>query len=147
MAQYTQEKWSDESPTRRLIEKVHRITDMPKSPQIRIAIADDQPLIRSGLGAFLMVYDELQLVGEAQDGDEALQLCELTEPDIILLDIDMTTPDGQIVAGLIHQRWPQIKILLLMGQCPGALGCNYLLDEVFFLRSPRHLACRLCFWS
>jgi DNA-binding NarL/FixJ family response regulator len=80
---------------------------------IRVIVVDDQPVIRSGLSAFLLVFDELQLVGEAQDGEEALQLCELIEPDVVLMDIEIPRLDGLAATRLICERWPSIKVLLL----------------------------------
>ena len=56
---------------------------------IRVVIADDQAIVRSGLGAFVMAYDELRLIGEAGDGEEAIQLCELVQPDVVLMDLKM----------------------------------------------------------
>ena len=86
---------------------------MPFAQPLRIIIVDDQPLIRSGLGAFLMAYDGLQLVGEAQDGEEAIQLCELIEPDLVLMDTYMPNMDGLAAARAIRQRWSQINMILL----------------------------------
>ena len=65
---------------------------------VRVAIVDDQPIIRSGLSAFVRSADELLLVGEAADGEEALQLCELVKPDVVFMDIKMPVMDG--IAGL-----------------------------------------------
>ena len=55
---------------------------------IRVVIADDQAIVRSGLGAFVMAYDQLQLVGEAKDGEEAIELCEMVQPDVVLMDLE-----------------------------------------------------------
>jgi len=85
----------------------------PKKSPVRVIIADDQPLIRSGLGAFLMVYDEYQLVGEAQNSEEVLQLCELVEPDVLILEMELSGSTALEITEIIHQRWPTIKILLL----------------------------------
>ncbi len=79
---------------------------------VRIVIADDQPLIRSGLSGFLMVFDELQLVGEAENGEEIIQLCELIEPDVAIIDLEMPHIDGLTATRTIHQRWPQIKVII-----------------------------------
>jgi serine phosphatase RsbU (regulator of sigma subunit)/DNA-binding NarL/FixJ family response regulator len=80
---------------------------------IRIAIVDDQPIIRSGLSAFIRSADNLLLVGEAADGEEALQLCELVKPDVVVMDIKMPVMDGMTASRTIHQRWPEIQIVLL----------------------------------
>ena len=80
---------------------------------LRVIVADDQPLIRSGLGAFLMIFDELRLVGEAVDGREAVELCELIEPDVVLMDLEMPHMNGLEASRLISQRWPKIKVVML----------------------------------
>lgn len=80
---------------------------------LRIIIVDDQPLIRSGLSSFLQVFDEFHLVGEAQDGQEAVELCELVEPDVVLMDLLMPRLDGMAATRIINQRWPNIKVIML----------------------------------
>lgn len=80
---------------------------------IRVVIADDQAIVRSGLGAFVMAYDELRLIGEAGDGEEAVQLCEKVQPDVVLMDLKMPRMDGIAATRAIRQRWPQIQVLVL----------------------------------
>jgi serine phosphatase RsbU (regulator of sigma subunit)/DNA-binding NarL/FixJ family response regulator len=80
---------------------------------IRVMVADDQVIIRSGLSALLMTYDEMQLVGEAADGEEAIELCERIQPDVLLMDIKMPRMDGLTATSIVHQRWPDIQILVL----------------------------------
>ena len=80
---------------------------------VRVAIVDDQPIIRSGLSAFIRSSDELLLVGEAADGEEALQLCELVKPDVVVMDIKMPVMDGIAASRTIRQLWPEIQIVLL----------------------------------
>ncbi len=84
-----------------------------KNP-IRLITVDDLPLMRSGLRAFLTAYEEFSLVGEASNGEEALQLCELLKPDIVLMDLKMPVMDGVAATRLIRQRWPKIKVLALI---------------------------------
>ena len=81
---------------------------------IRVVIADDLALMRSGLRAFLTAYPDLNLVGEASDGEEALQLCELLDPDVLIMDLKMPVLDGIQATRLIHQRWPSIRVLALV---------------------------------
>lgn len=80
---------------------------------IRVAIVDDQALIRSGLQAFLAAASDLTLVGEAANGEEAVQLCELVEPDVVLMDWKMPVLDGISAARQIHERWPDILVVIL----------------------------------
>jgi serine phosphatase RsbU (regulator of sigma subunit)/CheY-like chemotaxis protein len=60
-----------------------------------------------------MTYDEMHLVGEAADGEEAIELCERIQPDVLLMDIKMPRMDGLTATSIIHQRWPDIQILVL----------------------------------
>jgi len=80
---------------------------------VRVIIADDQAIVRSGLGAFVMAYEGLQLVGEARDGEEAIELCELLKPDVVLMDLKMPRMDGIAATRTIRQRWPTIQVLVL----------------------------------
>jgi DNA-binding NarL/FixJ family response regulator len=80
---------------------------------IRVIIADDQAIVRSGLAAFLLAYDDLELVGQASDGEEAVELCELVNPDVVLMDVKMPHMDGITATRAIHKRWPDIHILVL----------------------------------
>ncbi|MGW8251152.1 MAG: response regulator, partial [Anaerolineales bacterium] len=86
---------------------------MNQSEPIRVVIADDQAIVRSGLGAFVLAYDELDLVGEAKDGEEAVELCDLVHPDVVLMDLKMPRMDGIAATRIIRQRWPDIHVLML----------------------------------
>jgi two-component system, NarL family, response regulator LiaR len=80
---------------------------------IRILIVDDHAVVRSGLSKFLLVNQDMQLVAEASDGKEALQMTALHQPDVILMDLMMPVMDGIEATRLIHQRYPQVKVLAL----------------------------------
>jgi NarL family two-component system response regulator LiaR len=80
---------------------------------IRILIVDDHALVRTGLGAFLEVYDDLELAGEAKDGTEAIELCEQLQPDVVLMDLVMPETDGAAATRTIHARWPNIQVIAL----------------------------------
>ena len=67
---------------------------MGEEKPIRVMIVDDHAVVRSGLAAFLTVFDDLQLVGEAGSGVEALQLCEQAAVDVVLMDLMMPEMDG-----------------------------------------------------
>jgi len=76
-------------------------------------IVDDHDMVRKGLATFLMVYPDLELIGEAGDGEEALQLCEQAQPDVILMDLVMPKMDGKAATRAIRERWPQVQIIAL----------------------------------
>ena len=84
----------------------------PRDP-IRVMIVDDHNVVRSGLSAFLMAFDDLQLVGEASNGAEALRLCEKFRPDVVLMDLVMPIMDGAAATKAIRERFPDIQILAL----------------------------------
>ncbi len=84
----------------------------PREP-IRVMIVDDHNVVRSGLSAFLMAFDDLQLVGEASNGAEALRLCEKFRPDVVLMDLVMPIMDGAAATKAIRERFPDIQILAL----------------------------------
>ena len=81
--------------------------------KIRIVIAYDHTIFRQGLRMLLAQEDDMEVVGEAADGIEALELAKKHNPDIILLDIAMPNMDGVQVAGKIKKSLPQIKIIVL----------------------------------
>jgi NarL family two-component system response regulator LiaR len=95
-------------------------------------------VVRSGLSTVLSVYDDLKLVGEAGDGQEAIRLCERLQPDVILMDLLMPKMDGVTAIKEIKARWPQIQVIALTSfkekeYVEGALkaGANgYLLKDV-----------------
>ncbi len=111
---------------------------MSETHLIRVVIADDQPIVRSGLGAFVMAYERLQLVGEAKDGEEAVELCGMVQPDVVLMDLKMPRMDGIAATRTIRQRWPNIHVLVLTSfkdneMVQGALDAGatgYLLKDI-----------------
>jgi NarL family two-component system response regulator LiaR len=85
------------------------MTELP----IRVLLVDDHAVVRSGLGAVLAASDDMTLVGEAGDGEQAIELCERFQPDVILMDLLMPKMDGVAATEVIHKRWPQIHIIAL----------------------------------
>lgn len=81
--------------------------------KIRVMLVDDHAVVRSGLGAFLLAYDDFELVGEASSGEEALRLCETHNPDVILMDLVMPGMDGAETTDLIRQKCPQAQVIAL----------------------------------
>lgn len=86
---------------------------MTLSNQIRILLADDHMVVRSGLSTVLAVYDDLKLVGEAKDGEETIRLCESLQPDVVLMDLLMPKMDGVAATRIIKDRWPCIQVIAL----------------------------------
>lgn len=86
---------------------------MSTQTPIRIIIVDDHAMLRKGLAVFLMSYPDLQLVGEATNGKEALTLCAEKRPAIILMDLLMPIMDGITATRLIHESFPDIRIIAL----------------------------------
>ena len=80
---------------------------------IRILLVDDHAVVRSGLSKFLLVNKDLELVAEASDGHEAVRMCDLYQPDVILMDLMMPGMDGITATREIHQKHPQVKIIAL----------------------------------
>ncbi len=86
---------------------------MIDSSAIRVMLVDDHAVVRSGLAAFLLAYDDLELVAEASDGTEAVRLCERLQPDVILMDLMMPRMDGAAATRTIRERYPHIQVLIL----------------------------------
>jgi DNA-binding NarL/FixJ family response regulator len=79
----------------------------------RLLLADDQILFREGLAFLLSQQPDLEVVGEASDGQEAIDLAVELQPDVILMDIRMPKIDGILATRTIHQRFPWMRILVL----------------------------------
>lgn len=86
---------------------------MGSEKPIRVMLVDDHAVVRSGLAAFLYVFDDLELVAEARDGKEAISICETILPDVILMDLVMPVMDGAAATKIIRERWPQVQVVAL----------------------------------
>jgi two-component system response regulator NreC len=80
---------------------------------IRVLIADDHTIVRSGVRMLLDAESEFRVVGEAVDGQEALALIEKLHPDVVLMDISMPGMGGLEATRQIKARWPEIRVLVL----------------------------------
>ena len=80
---------------------------------IRILLADDHPLVRSGIRATLMAEADVQLAGEATNGSEAQKLCLELRPDVLLLDLNMPGPRPVETVAYLQQHCPEVKVLVL----------------------------------
>lgn len=78
---------------------------------IRILLVDDHDLVRMGLAVFIEVYDDLQLVGEAANGEEALKLSGKLHPNVVLMDLMMPVMDGITATRLIRRQFPHIQVI------------------------------------
>ena len=105
---------------------------------IRVMLVDDHTMVRKGLVTFLKVFDYLELVGEANNGADAIKLCGKVLPDVILMDMVMPDMDGATATTLIRQKYPQVQILVLTSFKEGDLikkaleagAIGYLLKDV-----------------
>lgn len=111
---------------------------MNSSQTIRVMIVDDHNVVRSGLATFLRAYDDLELVGEANNGREALNLCRQKKPDVILMDLMMPEMDGIAATRAILKEYPNTKIIAMTSFEEGELvqgvlaagAISYLLKNV-----------------
>ena len=86
---------------------------MKNSSPIRVVIVDDHDMVRRGLAAFLKIKADLELVGEAANGQEAVDICERVRPDVILMDLVMPEMSGAAATQLIRERRPQVQVIAL----------------------------------
>ncbi len=86
---------------------------MDTSQTIRVMLVDDHNVVRSGLATFLREYDDLELVGEAKNGLDALYLCRQKKPDVILMDLMMPEMDGIAAPRAIMKDYPDTKIIAM----------------------------------
>jgi two-component system, NarL family, response regulator LiaR len=80
---------------------------------IRIVIADDHGVVRQGLRMFLALDEELEVIGEAQNGAEALELARELHPDVVLMDLLMPVMDGITAIGAIRRELPEVEVIAL----------------------------------
>lgn len=83
------------------------------SALIRVLVVDDHAVVRSGLVAFLSAYDDMELVGEAGGGRDAVELCRRARPDVVLMDLVMPDMDGAAATRAILQIDPGIQVIAL----------------------------------
>jgi NarL family two-component system response regulator LiaR len=74
---------------------------------------DDHDMVRRGLAVFLLAYDDFELVGEAVNGKEALELCAELHPDVVLMDLMMPVMDGVTAIQAIRKNFPDIQVIAL----------------------------------
>ena len=89
------------------------MTSLTNDPPIKVLIVDDHAVVRQGLGQFLGSDPELDVVGEATNGQEAIEKAKLLKPDVILMDLLMPVMDGLTAIQMIKIRFPDIEIIAL----------------------------------
>jgi len=111
---------------------------MAKSKRIRVMIVDDHAVVRGGIEYSLLALDDIELVGTACSGEEAVRLCGEVQPDVILMDIVMPGMDGVAATRAILERYPQVRVIGLTSFQEGRLvqdalqagAISYLLKDV-----------------
>jgi DNA-binding NarL/FixJ family response regulator len=105
---------------------------------IRVVLADDHGVIREGLGRLIASLDDVDVVGLASDGAEAVEQARLTKPDVVLMDLDMPVLDGIEATRRVLAERPETAVIVLTAfsdrpRITGALeagACGYLLKDV-----------------
>lgn len=108
------------------------------SQPIRVMLVDDHSMVRRGLAAFLKAFDDLQLAGEAENGEAAIHLCADILPDVILMDMVMPDMDGAAATRVIRQKFPHVQVIALTSFKEGDLvkkaleagAIGYLLKDI-----------------
>jgi len=80
---------------------------------MKIIIVDDDPLVCKSLQVLLSREDDIEVIGIAYNGEEAIELCESALPDLVLMDIQMPIMDGIVATRRIKDEWPQIRVMML----------------------------------
>ena len=81
--------------------------------RIRVLVVDDHAVVRGGLRAFLDAFDDFELVGEAENGEEAIRACVDTRADVVLMDLLMPQLDGVAATRIIRERYPDVRVIAL----------------------------------
>jgi len=85
--------------------------EMETGKQIQVVIVDDHDMVRRGLSTYLKVQNDMRLIAEADSGEEAIRICELYHPDVVLMDIVMPKMGGAQATRLIRSKFPHIQII------------------------------------
>lgn len=81
--------------------------------RIRVMVVDDHAVVRSGLASFLSVFDDLEMVAQAESGEEALRIAPQARPDVVLMDLVMTGMDGATAARMLREQDKRLQIIAL----------------------------------
>lgn len=80
---------------------------------IKVMIVDDQEIVREGLKMILSLHEEIEIIGEASNGEELLKLIETKTPEVVLMDIRMPVMNGIEATKLMKEKYPNVKIIIL----------------------------------
>ena len=94
---------------------------MTEPRPIRVMVVDDHPIVRDGLKNLLLAFDDLELVGEAGDGNQAVACCRQNRPDVILMDMFMPGMDGIAATRAVLEHYPQMKVIMLTSSVEDSL--------------------------
>jgi two-component system, NarL family, response regulator LiaR len=105
---------------------------------ICVLIVDDHEILRMGLAVFLDSLDDIRLVGEVENGQQAVEFCDRLQPDVVLMDIMMPVMDGITATKFITQRHPDIAVVMLTSSFTGgrekesraAGACDYMRKNI-----------------
>ncbi len=86
---------------------------MDQQDTIKVLLVDDHAVVRSGLSAFLMAFEDLELIAEASSGEQAVALCNRFRPDVVLMDLKMPGIGGAEATRRIRENWPNIQVVAL----------------------------------
>ncbi len=111
---------------------------MTEQSRIRVVVVDDHAVVRSGIEYSLLALDDIELVGSAGSGAEALSLCEQMRPDVVLMDMMMPGMGGVAATRAIRTRYPNTRVIALTSFQDGSLvqdalqsgAISYLLKDV-----------------
>ncbi len=81
--------------------------------KIRVLLVDDHAVVRSGLATFLMTCDDMELVGEAESGEQALARCPVVKPDVVLMDLVMPGMGGATATRQLREICPEVQVIVL----------------------------------
>ena len=88
-------------------------SNQSQSNGIRVITVDDHEIVRQGMAFLFSPYDDIEVVGVAHDGEEALRLCGEVKPDVLLMDMVMSGTDGVAATRAVRQQYPQVQVLAL----------------------------------
>ena len=111
---------------------------MSEQYRVRVVVVDDHAVVRNGIEYSLLAVDDIELVGSAESGAEAVRLCEELQPDVILMDMMMPGMDGVTATRAVLKRCPQARVIALTSFQEGSLvqkalragAISYLLKDV-----------------